>query len=441
MMSTSFLESLDARSDAIVDACTRCGACVAVCPTPALTGNDADDPAAVAAGVIAILQAGDGPEPARRWAGECCGTGHCLAACEHGINPRFMLLMARRALAQGRAREQRRAAGKAAFQSMGRGVRVLSRLQLDPALLEKLNPSSHPERDAPPDLVFYTGCNMLKTPHIGLLCLDVLDRLGVSYEVHGGPSACCGILQMRPGDTDNAGRQGYRTIERFAATGTSQVLAWCPTCQIQFGETLLPGYRETRGPAFDMTMFPVWLAQRLAALQPMMSTEVRERVAIYEFPGAPGVQDAVRALLRAVPGLELVDLGIAGVGYHLTSLASVPGYRDRALAELLRRAEAAGITTLAGIFHSDHRELVGHEPEWPFRIVNYMELVGASLGVSREDTFKRLRLMRDVDAILAACSEQIEANGLDPDEAREVILADVLAGQLLPVERARHPAC
>jgi hypothetical protein len=324
---------------------------------------------------------------------------------------------------------------------MSRGVRVLSRLQLDPALLEKLNPSSHPERDAPPDLVFYTGCNMLKTPHIGLLCLDVLDRLGVSYEVHGGPSACCGILQMRPGDTDNAGRQGYRTIERFAATGTSQVLAWCPTCQIQFGETLLPGYRETRGPAFDMTMFPVWLAQRLAALQPMMSTEVRERVAIYEFPGAPGVQDAVRALLRAVPGLELVDLGIAGVGYHLTSLASVPGYRDRALAELLRRAEAAGITTLAGIFHSDHRELVGHEPEWPFRIVNYMELVGASLGVSREDTFKRLRLMRDVDAILAACSEQIEANGLDPDEAREVILADVLAGQLLPVERARHPAC
>jgi hypothetical protein len=49
--------------------------------------------------------------------------------------------------------------------------------------------------------------------------------------------------------------------------------------------------------------------------------------------------------------------------------------------------------------------------------------------------------MHDVDAILAACSEQIEANGLDPDEAREVILADVLASQLLPIERARHPAC
>lgn len=438
-MNTSFLDSLTARTDAIIDACTRCGACVQVCPTPALTGNDAGDPAAVATGVIQILRSGNGPEAARRWASECCGTGHCLNACEHGINPRFMLLMARRALAQGRAQDERRAAGKTAFKRMSRGVRVLSRLQMPPDLLAKLNPSSHPERDAPPDLIFYTGCNMLKTPHIGLLCLDVLDRLGVSYEVHGGPSSCCGILQMRPGDVDNAGRQGYRTLERFAATGASQVLAWCPTCQIQFGETLLPGYRATRGPAFDMTMFPVYLAQRLAELEPMMTTSVRERVAVYEFPGAPGVQDAVRALLRAVPGLELIDLGIEGVGYHLTSLATVPGYRDRTLADLLRKAEAAGVTTLAGIFHSDHRELVAHEREWPFRIVNYMELVGASLGVSREDTFKRLKFMRDVDQILAASAELIAANGIDADEAREVIVADLLSEQLLPVERARHP--
>jgi len=439
-MSISFLESLHARTGAITDACTRCGACVEVCPTPALTGNDAGDPAAVAAGVIRILQTGDGPEAARRWAAECCGTGHCLRACQHGINPRFMLLMARRALAQQRAQDERRAAGKSAFKRMSRGVRVLSRLQLAPELLAKLNPSSHPERDAAPDLIFYTGCNMLKTPHIGLLCLDVLDRLGVSYEVHGGPSACCGILQLRPGDVDNAGRQGYRTIERFAATGASQVLAWCPTCQIQFGETMLPSYRASHGPAFDMTMFPVWLAQRLAELAPLMTIPVRERVAIYEFPGAPGVQDAVRALLRAVPGLELIDLGVAGVGYHLTSLVTVPGHRDRALAELLRRAESAGVTTLAGIFHADHRELVAHEREWPFRIVNYMELIGASLGVSREDTFKRLKFMHDADAILAASHDLIAANGLDMDEAREVILADLLAEQLLPVERARHPA-
>ena len=70
-----------------------------------------------------------------------------------------------------------------------------------------------------PDLIFYTGCNILRTPHIALLCLDVLDALGLSYAVYGGPSNCCGILQFRPGDADNAGRQAFATIKRFAETG------------------------------------------------------------------------------------------------------------------------------------------------------------------------------------------------------------------------------
>ena len=32
-----------------------------------------------------------------------------------------------------------------------------------------------------PDFVFYTGCNVLKTPHIALLALDIMDALGVTY--------------------------------------------------------------------------------------------------------------------------------------------------------------------------------------------------------------------------------------------------------------------
>ena len=68
-----------------------------------------------------------------------------------------------------------------------------------------------------------------------------------------------------------------------------------------------------------------------------------------------------------------------------------------------------------------------------------MELLGASLAVTREDTFKRLKFMRDVDQILAASADLIDANGIDADEAREVIVADLLAEQLLPIERDRHP--
>jgi Fe-S oxidoreductase len=218
-----FLASLDGRAADIVDSCTACGKCVEVCPMPGLTGIDASDPEKIVLGVLGILRDGKGPESSARWASVCTGSGHCISACDYGVNPRFMLALARRALKKAQPEEPRREAGKKSFKDMSRGVRVLSRLQLPPALLERLNPSSHPERSEPPDLVFYTGCNMLKTPHIGLLCLDVLDRLGISYEVYGGPANCCGVLQWRPGDDANAGRQGYKTIERFAQTKKEDV--------------------------------------------------------------------------------------------------------------------------------------------------------------------------------------------------------------------------
>ena len=77
---------------------------------------------------------------------------------------------------------------------MSRGVRVLSRLQLPPEILARFAPSREP-RDGPPDVVFYTGCNVLKTPHIALLCLDILDLLDIDYEVMGGVGQCCGVYQ------------------------------------------------------------------------------------------------------------------------------------------------------------------------------------------------------------------------------------------------------
>lgn len=433
--STTILETLDLRVDDILSACTKCGKCAAVCPTPGIAGIDTSGPEALTAGILDILRSGDGDAAARRWASACCGSGFCLNVCEYGINPRFMLVMARRALLAGQPEAERRDAGKAAFKEMSRGVRVISRLQLPAELLERLSPSSHSAGAGSPDLIFYTGCNMLKTPHIGLLCLDVLDRLDVSYEVYGGPANCCGILQLRTGDTGNAGRQAETTVERFRKSKASEVLSWCPTCQIQFGETLSA---DGADGGFDMTMFPIYLARRLNDLRPVMTQPVHKRVALHEYPGSQGVTEAVVRLLKSIPGLEFVDLEMPRAGYVMSSLDTLPEFRRELLAGTFRAAEAAGVTTLAGVYHGDHRELCGHEAEWPFEIVNYMDLIGESMGIHRPDLFKRLKLMDDVDAIIAASGELIDAHGLDLEEVREVVLKNILGERHLPVDRALH---
>ena len=105
------------------------------------------------------------------------------------------------------------------FRKIGQDVSVLSRLQLSEESLIRLGqrPSKEPPRAELPDVVFYTGCNVLKTPHIALLCLDIMDMIGTDYQVMGGPTHCCGTTPAsRQGDIDTLGRFANNTINKLA---------------------------------------------------------------------------------------------------------------------------------------------------------------------------------------------------------------------------------
>ena len=58
---------------------------------------------------------------------------------------------------------------------------------------------------------------MLKTPHIALLALDIMDVLGVTYRVMGGPTHCCGVMQLRAGDVEMSGRDGFEHDREIVA--------------------------------------------------------------------------------------------------------------------------------------------------------------------------------------------------------------------------------
>src|SRR3984885_8512808 len=206
-MAETFESALQGRIDDMADACTRCGKCVEVCPVTGPGGVKAD-PVDVITGIIDILKTGDGPEASRKWASACVLSGECIRACDYGVNPRFMLNMARVRMAQhDLAPTEQRRGGVEGFRKVAREVQHISQMQLSDAVLVRLGQkpggsNSHPESkdEEPPDFVFHTGCNVLKTPHIALLALDIMDTLGVTYKVMGGPTHCCGVVQMRTGD-------------------------------------------------------------------------------------------------------------------------------------------------------------------------------------------------------------------------------------------------
>ncbi|HEY1472756.1 MAG TPA: (Fe-S)-binding protein [Pseudolabrys sp.] len=442
MSDTPFETALAARTSEMLDACTQCGKCVEICPVTGPAGVGEATPKAVLAGVFDIVRLGDGPQAAKAWAKGCALTGDCIAACPEGVNPRFLLAMARVALArQSSELRDRRKRGIENFRLVADGVNVLSRMQLDDADLarlgqqinDRLQGTSTARPGERPDFVFYTGCNVLKTPHIALLALDIMDALGVTYNVMGGPNHCCGVIQLRTGDTEVSGRQATSSVDKLAA-GKAGVISWCPSCHVQFTETTIPTIEKMRGARpFEMTPFMLFLKPRLEALRPLLTRPVPMRVALHRHRGVKGVSEVGVDVLRMVPGVELVDLGQPSVGLVGNALNALPDYKRNLHRAELQAAEAAGVDALAVIYHVDYREFCAHERDWPFHIVNILEIVGASMGLHHDGHFKRLKIMQDADAIVADCKDLIVARGIDPTLAREVVVKAMLAEQPLPL--------
>jgi heterodisulfide reductase subunit D len=418
----AFVDLFRARGEAIADACTRCGDCFRACPMTEPAGISAADPSATAAGIVDLITGGTGSEDARRWTEICSGSGNCIPACKHGINPRFMVQMARGFARRARDGAPLETRWRKQFQAVSRGVRVLSRLQLPAETLARFQPAPA-TRATPPDIVFYTGCNVLKTPHIALLALDVLDKLDVSYEVMGGIGQCCGVYQFREGDFANNVKMANATIEGLASAGTSTVLSWCPSCQLTIGETTLPNYvAQTGEKPFDLNPFFVFLADRIEELAALMTHRVERRVALHERPVFPQTMDAVRKIASAIPGLELVELDVPRVGTQANTV--LPKLKKELLDREFQAAFDAGVTTLATIYHADHREICDAATGRSFAIVNFMELLGEALGIDSNDAYKRLKQIQDIDDIIVETAPLIEANRLDLDTVRDVLAAE-----------------
>jgi len=443
-------DAFNGRVADMIAACTRCGKCVEACPVTTPAGVAAP-PQEVIGGIIDILHGGDGPDAARRWASTCMLTGDCIKACNYGVNPRFLLTMARLAMTQAAtAPHERRRQGMETFRRVRANVTVQSRMQLDDDVLARLGqriaargedaPDGKTSDSKPPDFVFYTGCNVLKTPHMALTALDIMDALGVSYQVMGGPTHCCGISQMRTGDVATSANVAQTTVNKLARSGqvhTSHVLTWCASCQVQFTEVMLPTHeRQTGSRPFEMTPFMRYLGERIDDLRPLMRTPVPMRVALHRHPGLPGVVEAATALLTAVPGVELVDLHQPAVGLMSTYLQTLPEYKKQLQLAELEAAAAAGVDALVAVYHGDHRELCAHERDWPFRILNVLDVVGASMGLARDDEYKRLKILQDADLILAECRDRLARHGIAEDAARASIKA-MLNEQPLPLQGAR----
>ena len=100
----------------------------------------------------------------------------------------------------------------------------------------------------------------------------------------------------------------------------------------------------------------------------------------------------------------------------------------------MQAASDAGIDALVTVYHSDHRSLCAHERDWPFKIMNILEVVGESMGFRQDDHYKNLKIKQDVDAIISDAADLLKTHKVDLDTARKVIVNGMLGDQPLPLQ-------
>lgn len=397
-------EYLDAESRALAEACTACGKCVEVCPVTPFTEVGVDDGPMVMRGLRDLLT-NDQPlqEPALSWSHRCNGCGICIPACPEGVNPRRLVMLAN-------ARDSRQGtATPELFRKMSRAIRLMAAMQLVPAEFDRL---LRIPRARPADVVFYLGCNPIRTPHLLFNAMTILDALAVDYEVVGGPGACCGIIHSKwEGEWAQAEKVTDGTLDHFAGFQPKDVLSWCPSCVIHLGETF-EGYRK---PSFEFDHITRFLIDRADELTARFVKPVGRRVVLHAHDGMAEVGERVAAMLSAIPGLSLVET-VSEPGYTCGGSGADRSPELKALhrAETLRRASAPDVDTLVTLYHGCHAQLAASARGGAFDVVNWTDLLVEALGAEpHRDISKHYRMQEDWALIAEEGEVYLKANGVE----------------------------
>jgi heterodisulfide reductase subunit D len=398
---------ISARVGDVLDACTRCGKCVEVCPVTDEASVPKEAGPEVVGGILSLLAQGQQPDDvSARWLAHCNGCGECISACPEHVNPRRMLMFAQVANASLGAGVPQ------VFRKIAQAVRISAAMQLPP---EQFNRLFNHRFEGQPDVLFYTGCNALRTPHVLLNAMQILDALDVNYEVAGGPTHCCGIAQTRTeGEVKAGGKMLSSTTVRFADSGASKVLSWCPSCQLQMTETF-DGFESQ---PFDLEHISGFLAGYAEELGRRMVSVKPRRVLLHAHTGLEELGQHVEGLLDAIPGLTRVAT-MAETGYTcgLAGSARSPVLYQNDRQALVDRVADGEVDAVVSLYHSCHRSLVGDAERLGVPVVNFTDLIVEALGQTPvPDEYTRLNNL-DARALNEATHDYLQANGVEVDES------------------------
>ena len=329
----------ETRMTRAIEACVHCGFCLAACPTYRELGQEMDSPRGRIVLMKEVLEGALDWKAAQPHIDRCLGCLACEPACPSGVPYRELISpfrslaqkhfvrtpgeTVRRWLAAGTVPHPERFQVAARVGRVGRMFPALVPAALKPMLA--LLPEDLPESCTWPEVVpaegerrarvaLLLGCaQQVLDPDINRATIEVLTRQGVEVHLPRG-QGCCGGLAWHTGEGESAQAFALRNIEAFAGAWDALLTnaAGCGSAMHEY-PLMLEGTRwqrraeELSRKVEDVSVF----LHRLGWRRTPRGLGGARRVAYQDachLAHAQGVRKEPRALLRAIPGVELVEL-------------------------------------------------------------------------------------------------------------------------------------
>jgi D-lactate dehydrogenase (cytochrome) len=456
--------------------CVHCGMCLEVCPTYAIFGTEMDSPRGRIDLMRAAAQGRLGKAeflgPFAEYLNTCLECRACETACSSDVQYHQLIEVARTEIEQARKvgliERVVRQVGLRGFmprlprlkliarfvwlyqasglQSLVRGLKVLpGRLRTMEAILPPVTrtfpdyrqrfPASGEKRGT---VAFFHGCiQEAFLSRVNAATIRVLQHNG--YEVFApNGQTCCGAAQLHTGDEEMAKRLARQNIDAFLASGCTAIINNAGGCGVSLKEypTLLaddPDYREkARRFAALVYDFNEFLSEHLNAAPegrlPVRATYVDS----CHLRHGQGIVSQPRDLLRAIPGLELIELeqpgrccGSAGV-YNIVR----PDIADIALADKVADITATGAQVVVISNTGCHMQIEAgvREAGLSIPVLHVAEMLDLSY---RAERLPARRAMRPTTRPRAPRWRLWQARRIDQDGGFEALKRQLKPGQVI----------